>query len=326
MKKQGLYGYYDTVNEYVVYIGKDSDIDNDKRYKDHKTPSKYDDQVINKVVQKNPKRYTYFRFIEGEYDDETLNELEREAIRLFKTYKYDYPDRSVFNFTCGGDGVCAEGQNNPNWRKEDYAVIKSGIKNGKQRYCILGRYCNIIKTSINKERLEQLTNKLNNKKITEEEVKNLQLYDTKGQNSPNWRKEDYTVIKSGMSRDKQQYAILGRYNKVIKRSVNKKQLDELTNKLNNKEISEKEVKNLRLYNTKERAKNATQARIKYNMWNPSCCRYYKTKMLQYNGGDNPKKCFALKHKGKMVPIGLFNEFTSCQIIDSIVKEAVKNEK
>ena len=326
MKKTGLYGYYDTVNKYVVYIGKDSDVGNNKRYKDHKMPSKYNDQVINKVVQKNPKRYTYFRFIEGEYDDETLNELEREAIRLFKTYKYDYPDRSVFNFTRGGDGVCAEGQYNPNWRKENYAVIKSGIVNGKQTYRILGRYCNIIKTSINKERLEQLTNKLNNNKITEEEVKNLQLYDKKGPNSPNWKKEDYTVVKGGISRGKQQYIILGRYNKVIKRSVNKKQLDELTNKLNNKEISEKEVKNLRLYDAKERAKNAIQSRIKYNMWNPSCCCYYKTKMLQYNGGDKPKKCFALRHKGKMVPIGFFNEFTSCEIIDSIVKEAVKNEK
>ena len=168
MKKTGLYGYYDTVNKYVVYIGKDSDVGNNKRYKDHKMPSKYNDQVIN--------------------------------------------------------------------------------------------------------------------------------------------------------------IILGRYNKVIKRSVNKKQLDELTNKLNNKEISEKEVKNLRLYDAKERAKNAIQSRIKYNMWNPSCCCYYKTKMLQYNGGDKPKKCFALRHKGKMVPIGFFNEFTSCEIIDSIVKEAVKNEK
>ena len=255
MKKTGLYGYYDTVNKYVIYIGKDSDVGNNKRYKDHKMPSKYNDQVINKVVQKNPKRYTYFRFIEGEYDDETLNELEREAIRLFKTYKYDYPDRSVFNFTRGGDGVCAEGQYNPNWKKKDYTVVKGGISRGKQ-----------------------------------------------------------------------QYIILGRYNKVIKRSVNKKQLDELTNKLNNKEISEKEVKNLRLYDAKERAKNAIQSRIKYNMWNPSCCCYYKTKMLQYNGGDKPKKCFALRHKGKMVPIGFFNEFTSCEIIDSIVKEAVKNEK
>lgn len=180
MKKTGLYGYYDTVNKYVVYIGKDADIGNNKRYNDHKSPSRYGEQIINKVVQNNLDRYTYFKFIEGEYDDETLNELEKEAIRIFKTYKYDYPDRNVFNFTRGGDGN-GNGQDSPNWREKNYKVIKSGMDRGKQQYCISGRRGKKIKYSINKEKLEELTHKLNNKKISEKEVKNIQLYNTKEQ-------------------------------------------------------------------------------------------------------------------------------------------------
>ena len=254
MKKNGLYGYYDIINEYVVYIGKDADIGNNKRYNDHKRPSEYDTQVINRAVQNHPEQYVYFNFIEGDYDDETLNELEIEAIRLFKTYKYDYPERNVFNLQRGGDGPGYR-QENPSWREKNYNVIKYVTDKGVQKYAIVGRHGNLIKNSQNKEVLEELTNKLNNKETTEEEVKNLKLCD---------RKE------------------------IIKKAI--------------------------------------QSRIKYNMWNPSCYYYQKTKMFRCNGGNEPRKCFALKHKSKMVPIGYFNEFVSPEIIDSIVKEAVKNEK
>lgn len=323
--KNGLYGYYDNLKQYVVYIGKDSYIYKDNRHKDHTNPGKYDEQVINKALQNNPDRYTYFRFIEGDYDDNTLNELERDVIRLFKTYKYDYPERNVFNFSRGGDGF-ETGQNNPNWKKEEYTVIKAGMDRGKQRYRILGRYNKVIKDSINKKKLEQLTNKLNKKEITEEEVKNLQLWDEKGQNNPNWRNKDYSTIRAGMQRKKQQYAIKGRCGKIIKTSFNKKKLEELSNKLNKKEITEEEVKNLRLHDTKGIAKKAIQARIKYSTWDVSCCGYKKGDMLRDNSKGNPRKCFRYKYKGKQIPIGGFYEFLSCQIIDSIVKEEVQKCK
>lgn len=255
MKKQGLYGYYDKEKEYVVYIGKDVDIGNNKRCNDHKQPSQYDKQVINKVVQNNPDRYVYFKFVEGEYNDETLNELEKEAIRLFKTYKYDYPERSVFNFQRGGEGGSERGQNSTNWRQDDYKVVKYGMDKKNKRYCILGRCGNVIKTSIDKKKLEELTNKLNNHEITKEEVKNLQLYDAK-----------------------------------------------------------------------ERAKNIIQAPIKYNIWDVSYCHYNKKNMLIRNGGDKPRRCFIYKYKGRTMPIGMFNEFISPEIIGSIVQEEVKNEK
>lgn len=320
----GLYGYYDTKNEYVVYIGKDVDIGNDKRHKEHYFPSFYDNQVINRVIQNNTQRYTYFRFIEGEYDDETLKDLEREAIQIFKTYKYDYPERNVFNFTKGGDGA-AEGQGNPNWREKDYNVIKAGTARGKNQYAILGRNRKVIKHSFNKKKLKELSNKLNKKEITEEEVKNLQLWDGNGQNNPNWRNKDYSTIKAGMRRKKQQYAIKGRYGDIIKYSFNKKKLEELTNKLNNKEITEEEAKNFKLCDKKEIAKKTGQANAKYNMWNVSYC-HYKRNMFKNNGGDKPRKCFKYKYKHKDLPIGGFHDSVTCQIIDSIVKEEVKKCK
>lgn len=250
----GLYGYYDTKNEYVVYIGKDGSIGNDARHKTHTIPSQYDKQVINRVIQKNPDRYTYFRFIEGEYNDETLNELEKEAIRLFKTYKYDYPEKDVFNFTRGGDDTL------------------------------------------------------------------------KGQDHPNWRKDDYKVIKRGMYREKQRYAIVGRCDKSIKYSTNKEVLKKLTNKLNNKKITEEEVKNLQLYSTKKQTKNAIQACIKYNIWDVSYCEYHKSEMFRNNYEGKPCKCFRYKYKGNRIPIGGFHDFITCQIINLIVEEEVKKCK
>ena len=315
----GLYGYYDTEKEYVAYIGKDADIGNDARHKTHTRPSQYDKQAINRVIQKNPDRYTYFRFIEGEYNDETLNELEKEAIRLFKTYKYDYPERNVFNFQKGGEGGFAGRQHSPNWKQEDYTVVKNGMDRDKQQYQILGRYGKVIKRSINKKKLEQLTNKLNKKEITEEEVKNLRLHDTKAHHNPSWRNENYSVVKYGTNRGNKQYAIMGRYGKRIKYSINKEALEKLTNKLNKEEITEEEVKNLKLY-------DAIKAHTKYDIWDVSCCYYCIGHMLNNNGGDKPRRCFRYKYKGHKLPIGYFNEFVTCQVIDSIVQEEVKKCK
>ena len=102
---KGIYGYWDKKNKYVVYIGKDSHITRKERNKAHNRPCYYDKQQINKVIQNNPERYEYFILTEGNFSDEELNSMECEAIEIFKTFKYEYPERSVFNFTKGGDGV-----------------------------------------------------------------------------------------------------------------------------------------------------------------------------------------------------------------------------
>lgn len=127
----GIYGYYDTKNQYVVYIGQDSYINEEKRHREHLSPSMYDRQHINRILQNNPSRYIYFNFVEGNYTQDEIDNFEKEAIKLFKTYKYDYPKRNVFNFTPGGDIIPSRipeiakkisesisGENNPSKRKE----------------------------------------------------------------------------------------------------------------------------------------------------------------------------------------------------------------
>lgn len=141
----GIYGYYDLKKEYVVYIGQDSNINKNARHYQHISPSRYDKQPINRALQNDIKRYVYFRLLEGDYTQKDIDCFEQEAIKIFKTYKYNYPKRSVFNFTPGGDfcpmkipeiaqKMC--GENNPSKRqavrnKQSKAVL--GDKNPSKK-------------------------------------------------------------------------------------------------------------------------------------------------------------------------------------------------
>ena len=91
----GIYGYMDTLKNEIVYIGKDSYIDKDRRHKEHLNPSKYNKQPINRVLQNNKERYQYARIIEGDFDEQLLNGLEIQYIEALNP---------IFNFTKGGDG------------------------------------------------------------------------------------------------------------------------------------------------------------------------------------------------------------------------------
>ena len=98
----GIYAFWDNKNGYYAYIGR---FTGRKRIKEHYQPSMYDKQKFNRVLQKNPDRYESCILIEGKYDNKQLNEMEKFFIKHLKTYYYDYPDKSVFNFTEGGEGV-----------------------------------------------------------------------------------------------------------------------------------------------------------------------------------------------------------------------------
>ena len=92
----GIYCYKDTKNnDEVVYVGKDSSIDKNTRHKRHHFPSRYDDQVINRILQNNPNRYTYHILKQGDFDDKLLNALEIIYTRRYKP---------KYSFTIGGDG------------------------------------------------------------------------------------------------------------------------------------------------------------------------------------------------------------------------------
>ena len=101
----GIYAYWDNVRNYYVYVGKDSNIDKKNRHCTHISKSSYNIQQINRVLQNNPERYEYRVIMKGDYNDWQLNQMEKLCIKSFKTFKKDYPERSVFNFTRGGDGI-----------------------------------------------------------------------------------------------------------------------------------------------------------------------------------------------------------------------------
>lgn len=91
----GIYCYIDKTNDEIIYIGKDSYIDKNKRHICHMLPSKYNEQHINKILQNNPDRYEYKILYAGDFDDTLLNTLEINSIA---------EENPKFNFTIGGDG------------------------------------------------------------------------------------------------------------------------------------------------------------------------------------------------------------------------------
>lgn len=98
---KGIYGYWDVIKQKVVYIGQSRDIEG--RLKSHMQNSLYNKQKINQILQNNPKRYESFILTVGDFTDNELNELEHEAVEIFKTNCYKYPENEGFNFKDGGN-------------------------------------------------------------------------------------------------------------------------------------------------------------------------------------------------------------------------------
>ena len=97
----GLYGYWDNIKKRVIYIGQAKDIE--RRLNAHMNKSRYDAQPINQILQNNPERYESFILADGEFTTDELNELEYEAVEMFKTNRYKYPENEGFNFRDGGN-------------------------------------------------------------------------------------------------------------------------------------------------------------------------------------------------------------------------------
>lgn len=199
---KGIYGYYDLKNEYWVYVGKDSDIGYDKRHSHHKSPKQKNKQQINKVIQNNPDRYQYFRLLEFKTNvsDTTLRKVEKLFVETLQTCKYDYPDKSCFNF----EDICLKGQ--------------EGYWKGKTR---------------SPENIEKISKSLKGRHISPETEfkKGHKPWNTgkkrpelSKEKHPNWK--DYArIIKGGFnSSGKQVYKISYNGNKRIKTSINKQSL------------------------------------------------------------------------------------------------------
>ena len=108
----GIYCYKDSLNDgEIVYVGIDSHIDENKRHRQHMYPSHYNFQVINRVLQNNPDRYSYHVLKRGDFGRNLLSALEIIYIRRYNP---------KFNYTIGGDGVRNDrsGANNPFFGKK----------------------------------------------------------------------------------------------------------------------------------------------------------------------------------------------------------------
>ena len=100
---RGIYQYRDLETGDVVYIGKDSSINKNKRHKDHMKISKYDSQPFNRILQNNPNRYEY-SVIWVEKDCTTLK-LNKMEILFGKIYN---PKFSFGKFGKGGNFEISE--------------------------------------------------------------------------------------------------------------------------------------------------------------------------------------------------------------------------
>lgn len=110
----GIYCYIDKKDNKIVYIGKDSHIERNKRHKTHMNPSRYDKQPFNRILQNNPNRYTYQVLVWNVKDQETLNALEIQNIRQLKP---------KFNYTDGGDGSTGY-----QWTDEQKMRVSNSLK------------------------------------------------------------------------------------------------------------------------------------------------------------------------------------------------------
>ena len=154
----GIYCYIDKKDNKIVYVGKDSYIEKDNRRRHHLAPSNYNAQVINRVLQNNPDRYTYQVLAFDVKDQETLNNLEIMHIANLKPR---------FNFTNGGDGTNGYKhteefkQNLSEIRtKKNARVIKKGYDKEKQLYGLRYDKTNLIH-SYNKKSLDKLAKQIN---------------------------------------------------------------------------------------------------------------------------------------------------------------------
>ena len=94
---KGIYKYTDLKTCEIVYVGKDSHIDKNKRHKDHLKPSMYDAQPFNRVLQNNPDRYEYG--VIWASDDCTVLKLNKMEILFGEIYN---PKFNFGKFGAGG--------------------------------------------------------------------------------------------------------------------------------------------------------------------------------------------------------------------------------
>lgn len=203
---KGIYAYYDIEKENIVYVGKDSHIDKNARYKAHKNPARYNYQVFNRILQNNPNRYVYKRLYvcPPHLDEVDLNGLEMQYIEALNP---------KFNFTKGGDGV--SGVKLSETHKQRIRENASRYWQGKSR---------------SDETKKKISEKLKGRTPWNKGKKSHQS-GLKGADNPLWK--DYArVVKRGKTSSGTPQYCLKYEGKYLKWSVDKEKLEQLANEIN----------------------------------------------------------------------------------------------
>ena len=209
---KGIYAYYDTVKDEIVYVGKDSHIGENKRHKQHYQSSNYNEQTINRVLQNNKGRYDYKRIYvcPPHLDEVDLNALEMQYIEALNP---------KFNFTDGGEGICGFKHSEESKRK------MSEAKKGKK----IGSFSAEHRRNLSKANKGKVP--WNKGKKRSEETRKKISETLKGRNLLRYAR----VVKKGTnSMGKQKYGLM--YNgKIIANSIFKEKLEKMAEEINKKE-------------------------------------------------------------------------------------------
>lgn len=59
---------------------------------------------------------------------------------------------------------------------------------------------------------------------------------------------------------------------------------------------------------------------KYTLWDNTKCHYNKTDMFKYNTEPRPRRIFSLKYNTKIIRIGGFLDFITCELLHDLIHE------
>ena len=327
----GLYYYTDSErDDEIVYIGRTKFMKNKIRDKQHRT-RKNSSIPFDRILQNNPNRFKYNVLCYCETEEDSI---ELEEIWVNDIYKprfnfqnggngnREYKQRDEFTIRKDGkNGWCiynyykviksskdkskliklCEKLNNKTMTIEEvkkynlnpfeYSIL-SVKKESRKVYYINSKNNNHLITTIYKSELIPIVEGLKNGELSEEDVKNIDL---RYERYSKYYIRKHDIIKSG----KQQYELINPKREVIKYSVDKEKLIFLSNKLNNGEITEDEVKNSNLgtqyWNTEDKKKLASE-RNKSGIMNVMKVKTNNKK------GFSWRYAYMVKNKRKMIQL------------------------
>ena len=283
---KGIYGYYDTLKEKIIYIGKDSNINRQKRHKAHFKPSNYDEQKINRVLQRNPTRYQYVPLciLPKDATTDDLNKIETKHIAHLNP---------MFNFTKGGEGLVGF-----KFSEESKQKISNSLKGNK---------------------MSQDTNMKHSKTITTTGIYRVYIRKNKKLN------KGYYWEYSWFDGDKRKYISRTNLSELKKEVLAKGLVWKILDETKFKKLTGKYLDmNDKPYSKKRTGLNASHT--KYTLWDVTKTHYTKSLMLKNGRQPNPVRCFRVKWNNKGINIGNFMDFLSVELIYNLMNDAINNKE